>query len=62
MGENQVAKVERVLNLVSPLEIKSYVDKYQADFSANKLHTVVFLKLFIYAWMFDRNGLSLRTI
>lgn len=62
MGENQVAKVERVLNLVSPLEIKPYVDKYQADFSANKLHTVVFLKLFIYAWMFDRNGLSLRTI
>jgi len=62
MGENQVAKVERVLNLVSPLEIKSYVDKYRADFSANKLHTIVFLKLFIYAWMFDRNGLSLRTI
>lgn len=62
MGENQVAKVEKILNLVSPLNIQLYVDKYQADFSANKLHTIVVLKLFIYAWMFDRSSLSLRTI
>lgn len=62
MGENQIAKVEKILNLVSPLSIQSYVNKYQADFSANKLHTIVVLKLFIYAWMFDRSSLSLRTI
>lgn len=64
MGDNyqQLVKVTKVLELVSPSVIKSYVDKYRADFSANKLHTVIFLRLFLYAWMFSRNDLSLRTI
>ncbi len=60
--QKQIIKVARLLNLVSPTEIQSYVDKYNADFSANKLHSIIFLKLFLYCWVLDRSSLSLRTI
>lgn len=60
--QQQLTKVSRLLSHVSADKLEPLVDKYQADFSANKLHTVVFLRLFLYAWSFDQAALSLRTI
>lgn len=60
--QKQIIKAARLLNLVSSQEIQPYINQYNADFSANKLYTIIFLKLFLYSWMFDRKNLSLRTI
>lgn len=60
--QKQIIKTARLLNFVSPVEIQPYIDKYNSDFSANKLHTIIFLKLFLYCWMLDRSSVSLRTI
>lgn len=61
-NQKQIIKATRLLNLVSPIEIQPYINRYNADFSANKLHTIIFLKLFLYCWMLDRSSVSLRTI
>lgn len=60
--QKQIIKTAHLLNLVSSQKIQPLVDKYNADFSANKLHIIVFLKLFLYCWVLDKNALSLRTI
>jgi len=60
--QKQIIKAAYLLNLISPIEIQPYVDKYKADFSANKLFSIIFLKLFLFSWIFDRNDISLRTI
>lgn len=60
--QKQILAAGHLLRHVSADKIQPLVTKYQADFSANKLHTVVFLKLFLYSWSFDRASLSLRTI
>ncbi len=60
--QKQIIKAERLFNLISPAELQPYIDKYRSDFSVNKLYTIIFLKLFLYCWMFDRNDFSLRTI
>ena len=58
----QLAKLSQLLHHVSAEKLEPLVAKHRADFSANKLHTTIFLKLFLYAWSFDRSALSLRTI
>lgn len=60
--QNSLEKANQLLDLVSPEKLDSLVKKYRADFSANKLHSLVFLKLFLYSWAFDGSGLSLRTV
>lgn len=60
--QKQIIKTAYLLNLISPLELKPYISRYNADFSANKLHTLIFLKLFLYSWMFDKDNISLGTI
>lgn len=61
-NQKQIIKTARLINLISPQELQPYVNKYQADFSANKLHTIVFLKLFLYSWLTDKDDLSLGAI
>ena len=60
--KQQLVKISRLLGHVAAEKIEPLVGKHKADFSANKLHTAIFLKLFLYAWSFDRSELSLRTI
>lgn len=60
--KQQLAKISQLLQHVSAEKLVPLVTTYRADFSANKLHTTIFLKLFLYAWSFDRSSLSLRTI
>ena len=57
-----MTQASRLLAHLSPDKIQPLVTKYRADFSASKLHTAVFVKLFLYSWSFDRAALSLRTI
>lgn len=60
--QKQIIKTAQLLNSVSPTNLQPYIEKYNPDFSANKLHSIVFLRLFLYSWMFDRGDISLRTI
>lgn len=60
--KQQLAKISHLLECVSEEKLRPLVEKYEADFSVSKLHTAIFLKLFLYAWSFDRGGVSLRTI
>lgn len=62
MGDKQEVSVSSVLNLVSPISFQPYIDKYRADFSANKLHTIVLVKLFLYSWLLNQEWMSLRSI
>ncbi len=59
---NQIIKASRLLNFVSPEILQPLVDQFNADFSAKKLYTIIFFKLFLFSWVFDRKSLSLRTI
>lgn len=60
--QKQNIKIFHLLSYISADKLQPLIDQHHADFSANKLHTIVFLKLFLYAWAFDREALSLRTI
>lgn len=62
MGDKQEVLVSSVLNLVSPISLQPYIDKYKADFSANKLHTIVLVKLFLYSWLLNQEWMTLRSI
>lgn len=62
MGDKQEVSVSSVLNLVSPISLQPYIDKYKADFSANKLHTIVLVKLFLYSWLLNQEWMTLRSI
>ncbi len=59
---NQIIKASRLLNFVSPEILQPLIDQFNADFSAKKLHAIIFFKLFLFSWAFDKKSLSLRTI
>lgn len=62
-GNNKrVAEAENLLDLISPLVLEELIKKYKADFSCSKLHTEVFLKLFLYCKFLDQGDISLRSI
>jgi hypothetical protein len=60
--QKQSIKANQLLTHISAVELAPLIKRHRADFSANKLHTLIFLKLFLYAWTFDRRDISLRTI
>ncbi len=60
--QKQIIKASNLINLISSQELQPFIDKYKADFSANKLYVLIFLKLFLYSWILDRDNLSLESI
>lgn len=60
--QKQTIKASRLLAHISAVKLAPLIKQHRADFSANKLHTLIFLKLFLYTWTLDRRDISLRTI